>query len=72
MNSPIDVARGAVDDFAVYFSHLSPGVQSAVYAVIGLVLTGFAVPKFEYEPISALAYIALAVFLFWMAAARFM
>lgn len=72
MTSPIDAVRDAVDRFATDFWHLSPGLQSTAFAMLGLLLTGLAVPKFEYEPISALAYIALAVFLFWMAATRFM
>ena len=58
--------------FSNEFAGLPRGARAAIFVVLGAVLTRLAIPLFEDELIMALVYMALAVFLFWMAISIFM
>ena len=47
-------------------------MRFAAFVGAGLSLLALAVPKFEYEFVTALLYMLLAVLLFWMALAAVM
>ena len=55
-----------------YFWNLPVWPRTTILIVAGAVLTLAAARKFQDETAMALAYIAVAVFLFWMALIRFM
>jgi hypothetical protein len=57
--------------YGLFFSNLPEVVRTSILIGCGLVLTRLAIPRFQHEFIAALAYIVLAVFLFWMAIATF-
>ena len=67
----MDVSE-TLNRFSNEFSSLPRGVRVAVFAILGSVLTRWAVPMFEDEFVMALVYMALAVFFFWMAISPFM
>ena len=63
---------GTLNGLAAEFASSPRGARSSVCALAGAVLTYLAIPLFEDELMMALVYMALAVFLFWMAITPFM
>jgi hypothetical protein len=57
---------------SVEFSNLPRGGRVSIFVLCGLTLTYWAVPRFDAEFLTALLYMLLAVFFFWMAIAQFM
>lgn len=68
----MDSIGNLLDRFTTFFWELPRGIRVATFVVLGVTLTGLAVPKFEDDFVFALFYMALAVFFFWMAIAPFM
>jgi len=62
-------ALDVLHPFVLSFARLPPWVRFAAFVGAGLSLLALAVPKFEYEFVTALLYMLLAVLLFWMALA---
>jgi hypothetical protein len=60
------------DRFTTFFWELPRGAHVATFVVLGITLTGLAVPKFEDEIVTGIFYMALAVFFFWWAITLFM
>jgi hypothetical protein len=68
----MDSLGDLVDRLTALFWELPRGARVASLALIGVVLTVLAVPKFEEELLTAIFYMVLAVVFFWMAIAPFM
>jgi hypothetical protein len=56
-----------LDRFTLYVGSLPLWVRLATFVSVGLSLLALAIPRFEYEFLTALLYMLLAVLLFWMA-----
>jgi len=67
----MDSISDFLDRFTTFFWELPHGVRVATFVLLGIILTGLAVPKFEEDVVIALLYMALAVFFFWMAITLF-
>ncbi len=64
-------AADLVDRINVYLAGLPRNWRVALFVVAGLSLTLLAVPRFQEKLFTALLFMALAVFFFWMAIATF-
>ena len=60
-----------VDRFQVYLAGLPRNVRVAMFILAGLSLTYLAIPRFQEALLTALLFMALAVFFFWMAIGAF-
>ncbi len=60
-------APDLLDRFTLYVESLPLWVRVATFVSVGLSLLALAIPRFEYEFLTALLYMLLAVLLFWMA-----
>ena len=56
-----------LDRFTLYVGSFPLWVRVATFVSVGLSLIALAIPRFEYEFLTALLYMLLAVLLFWMA-----
>jgi hypothetical protein len=68
MSSLLDLAG----DLSAWFWGLPTEARVAIFVVMGITLTIRAIPNFQEEFLTALVYMALAVFFFWMAITPFM
>ena len=68
----MDSLGDLVERLTTFFWELPRGARVASFALVGVILTVLAVPKFEEELLTALFYMVLAVVFFWMAIAPFM
>lgn len=68
----MDPIREVLRQWADYLRSFPAWEQTLVLVIAGLALTLSATKRFEHEPVMALAYITVAVVLFWIALLRFM
>ena len=68
----MDSITTALDRFTTFFWELPRWAHVATFVLLGITLTGLAVPRFEDELITGLFFMALAVVFFWMAITLFM
>ena len=64
-------AADLVNRINVYLARLPRNWRLALFAIAGISLTLLAVPRFQDKMFTALLFMALAVFFFWMAISSF-
>jgi hypothetical protein len=60
-----------LERFQLFLAGLPRNERVALFVLAGLSLTYLAIPRFDEEVLTALLFIALAVFFFWMAIGAF-